>query len=612
MDLKKIFAQAKAIAAAGGRGQEMSWQEVPQGKGYRGKRKKWIGVGDDAGKKPKYQHADPNQKKARTRKAATPKKPGVSKRPAPTVAPATVSTPAETENRFSGMSPEDIIKEIAAAKPTGKFSTATTVDWGNLRGQGKRSGHMVLGGMRDSSLQGKKYYPELLGKLSEDEKADVGGLDDGGKRPSATLNYLRARAIGLGHDDAVDFAYAMAGDLSPEEAKRRMESRAPATPATPTTPAEPPKPQGKVLYSGVVLDASSRESLLAALKGRIPAGWKPVAHHMTTAFGKELAAGLAGKKGNLKATHVGFDEKLGVLAVRVESDIPSENATPHVTVAVAPHGKPANSNKIADWKPLPAPIALSGTAEDVRAKPEPAKVEKKPEAEVDALAREVKDLYDRAADPSVTTEAIESMAAKLGTLKKDDLVRMSESIGLVGLKARSKGQIAKSIRDRITARKGATLRVRINDRNRERPQGTPSATRREEKPVTKKPEAEKPKIPDRVRRQAETLKQEAARLRSVAEEIRKDPKREGHAANLERLAAERELKAGDMLGESHRVVAQDDGDGEEGPAEEPAQESPLDRLARKAAANRGKRPGDPGYQLATRRGRRVRRDCRRR
>ena len=145
----------------------------------------------------------------------------------------------------------------------------------------------------------------------------------------------------------------------------------------PTAESAEPAPEpaagrgSRVLYSGVVLDRDSREKLLREIRAvvPIPEGWKVIAHHMTTAFGKALPAELVGKKGNLRVTHVGIDQKLGVMAVKVESDIPSENATPHITIAVRPDSKPQFSNQITQWKPLKTPLSLSGKAQDVRSKP---------------------------------------------------------------------------------------------------------------------------------------------------------------------------------------------------------------------------------------------------
>jgi hypothetical protein len=47
-----------------------------------------------------------------------------------------------------------------------------------------------------------------------------------------------------------------------------------------------------------------------------------------------------------------------------------------------------------------------------------------------ALAREAHDLYERAADPSVTDAKVEDLARRLGGLTKDGLVAVAEATGL--------------------------------------------------------------------------------------------------------------------------------------------------------------------------------------
>lgn len=89
---------------------------------------------------------------------------------------------------------------------------------------------------------------------------------------------------------------------------------------------------------------------------------------------------------------------------------------------------------------------------------------KAPPVDVEALVQEAKDLYARAADPAVTAEAVEALAGRLKAPKKDDLVRVAEGVGLVGMKAKAKDKIVEAIRARILDRKGAAVRVGINHR----------------------------------------------------------------------------------------------------------------------------------------------------
>lgn len=89
------------------------------------------------------------------------------------------------------------------AAPNNTLMTSHTEDWGTLRGQGKRIGPMVVGGMRDSTLQGKKSYGEMFGKLPPEEREDAYGLEGRGK-----VAYAKSRGAGFSHDHAMIAGYA--------------------------------------------------------------------------------------------------------------------------------------------------------------------------------------------------------------------------------------------------------------------------------------------------------------------------------------------------------------------------------------------------------------------
>jgi hypothetical protein len=99
-----------------------------------------------------------------------------------------------------------------------------------------------------------------------------------------------------------------------------------------------------------------------------------------------------------------------------------------------------------------------------RAAPSRPAKSKAPAGDADALGRETHDLYERAADPAVTPEQIDALAARLGALSKDGLAAVAERIGLKGMKAKSKGAIQEAIRQRIIARKGASQRAGLIER----------------------------------------------------------------------------------------------------------------------------------------------------
>jgi len=126
----------------------------------------------------------------------------------------------------------------------------------------------------------------------------------------------------------------------------------------------------KVLYSAVVLDDKSRESLLAYLnrKHLIPEGWEIVAHHMTINLGEidpEFEKYL-GMNVRLNTEDYAIDDK--VMAVGV-SGFGSKNTKPHITIAVNREngGKPMMSNNLRNWEKI-RPIMLVGKVTEVMPK----------------------------------------------------------------------------------------------------------------------------------------------------------------------------------------------------------------------------------------------------
>ncbi len=97
-------------------------------------------------------------------------------------------------------------------------------------------------------------------------------------------------------------------------------------------------------------------------------------------------------------------------------------------------------------------------------KPGARNASKTPSADCEALAREVRDLYDRAANPAVTVELIDALQGKLAGLTKDNVVLIADTIDLKGMKSKSKNDIVGTIVQRIKARKGATQRAGLIDR----------------------------------------------------------------------------------------------------------------------------------------------------
>ena len=106
------------------------------------------------------------------------------------------------------------------------------------------------------------------------------------------------------------------------------------------------------LYAGAELDSASNNLLR---KYHIN-GWKFYAHHMTIHFGartlpqyiEDWLLKNEGKQFPLTIIAIGKSEKACALQVEMD-DIPCSNNLRHITVSVAPNGKPVDSNKILDW-----------------------------------------------------------------------------------------------------------------------------------------------------------------------------------------------------------------------------------------------------------------------
>ena len=125
---------------------------------------------------------------------------------------------------------------------------------------------------------------------------------------------------------------------------------------------------GKVLYSAIVLDQKSKSKLLEKVGLLIPKNWTIYSHHMTIKLGelRPEQKNLVGLKVRLTVDEFGKGEK--VIAVKAHADgIKSDNATPHITVAVdtANGGKPVMSNQITKWYRIDRPLLLTGVVTEV-------------------------------------------------------------------------------------------------------------------------------------------------------------------------------------------------------------------------------------------------------
>ena len=98
-------------------------------------------------------------------------------------------------------------------------------------------------------------------------------------------------------------------------------------------------------YTALFLDDASRDKLTDTLDDP-PPGWTLYADHMTVKFGSEGVPERYLGPAQCKVVGVALNDR--VMAARVETDIPTQNDIPHITIATAPGAKPRESNDFLD------------------------------------------------------------------------------------------------------------------------------------------------------------------------------------------------------------------------------------------------------------------------
>lgn len=119
------------------------------------------------------------------------------------------------------------------------------------------------------------------------------------------------------------------------------------------------------MYTAVVLTPESQQQLRARFRDLIPPTWETICHHMTVNMNGIESGPLKGTEYKLNTpvtlnvTSIAQDSL--VMAVGVETLIPSTNSIKHITLAVnrAAGGKPFLSNKLTVWTPT-SPLELHG------------------------------------------------------------------------------------------------------------------------------------------------------------------------------------------------------------------------------------------------------------
>jgi hypothetical protein len=123
----------------------------------------------------------------------------------------------------------------------------------------------------------------------------------------------------------------------------------------------------QISYTAIVIDQADRTKLLERFKHIIPSAWEVIAHHMTINLGaanKGPAADMVGQSVRLTVRSFAGDDK--VMAIGIETNVPSGNAIKHITLAVNRQngGKPAQSNQLSQWQVV-QPMELRGIVQEI-------------------------------------------------------------------------------------------------------------------------------------------------------------------------------------------------------------------------------------------------------
>ena len=98
-------------------------------------------------------------------------------------------------------------------------------------------------------------------------------------------------------------------------------------------------------YIALFLDGPSRDKLTDTLDDP-PPGWTLHADHMTVKFGSEGVPASYLGPATIRVVGVALNDR--VMTAKVETDVPTQNSIPHITIATAPGAKPRESNDFSD------------------------------------------------------------------------------------------------------------------------------------------------------------------------------------------------------------------------------------------------------------------------
>lgn len=104
-------------------------------------------------------------------------------------------------------------------------------------------------------------------------------------------------------------------------------------------------------YAAGFLSEEDKKKILTHFSKDIPKDWTTICHHMTMNLGRlqEKDKHLLGKEFKSKITHLGIDKDIGIMALKIDTDIPSKNEHKHITLALKEGTKPFRSNDIQEW-----------------------------------------------------------------------------------------------------------------------------------------------------------------------------------------------------------------------------------------------------------------------
>ena len=120
-------------------------------------------------------------------------------------------------------------------------------------------------------------------------------------------------------------------------------------------------------YTALVLEEESRKILVKWLDSNHgkPEDWMLKVHHCTIdlkPINKSMAADLDGQRHEMRV--VRFGRLDGIMAVEVETIVPSKNKRKHITLCHAKDVKPMMSNSIEEWHTI-EPFVVFGVVKEV-------------------------------------------------------------------------------------------------------------------------------------------------------------------------------------------------------------------------------------------------------